>query len=582
LIGIERKTEVLGSGAFTTVSAEWDPLLGHAVAVKELNSPFAQSEAFVRAFLAKARRLFDLDHEHVLAVYRVDTSRQAPAVVRELAGETLESTTVAGPVSPARAEEILGQALLGLQAMHERNLIHGAIKPQNLFLFGDRVKIGDFGLASLPGTPTAPMNRYMPPEVLRGEAAVPASDLYSLGLVVYELLLGKTRFEQLARGELAPLHELVPGVPAALSSAVEQMTRRAVAYRVGEAKQVLGLLGASSSQGTPSSPPLFTGLSSLNARLRPAVPKPALDVKKLKRGLAIALAVVLAGLAISTILFLRSQSPSGGSVTAPKTDPAKPAADTSPNGPAATAAEVPPEAAPPATTDPEDSPVVDSSVPLSAEPPSVPTAPRQVPVKTAIPTPATAPLQNQRDASAIVSETPVPSQASDDAAPEKRIPSGREVIFELEPSRYNLGTIHKGQRAYVDLDAVYTDLPERHDHLPCIQTAISDRDKNGTISFDLSRNARVYIGHDRSIKRKPAWLREFHPTDETWSVLARDAEGSLSTMIYFDVYTRSYPAGVVSLGPNMENRLFSMVRSLGVKYLGKGEPGMYLVCVDAR
>jgi serine/threonine protein kinase len=219
--------------------------------------------------------------------------------------------------------------------MHERNLIHGAIKPQNLFLFGDRVKIGDFGLASLPGTPTAPMNRYMPPEVLRGEAAVPASDLYSLGLVVYELLLGKIRFEQLARGELAPLHELVPGVPAALSSAVEQMTRRAVAYRVGEAKQVLGLLGASSSQGTPSSPPLFTGLSSLDARLRPAVPKPALDVKKLKRGLAIALAVVLAGLAISTILFLRSQSPSGGSVTAPKTDPAKPAADTSPNGPAA-------------------------------------------------------------------------------------------------------------------------------------------------------------------------------------------------------------------------------------------------------
>jgi hypothetical protein len=102
------------------------------------------------------------------------------------------------------------------------------------------------------------------------------------------------------------------------------------------------------------------------------------------------------------------------------------------------------------------------------------------------------------------------------------------------------------------------------------------------MSFDLSRNARVYIGHDRSIKRKPAWLRGFHPTDETWSVLARDAEGSLSTVLYFDVYTRSYPAGVVSLGPNMESRLFSMVRSLGGKYLGKGEPGMYLVCVDAR
>jgi serine/threonine protein kinase len=573
LIGIERKTEVLGSGACTTVSAEWDPLLGHSVVIKELNSPFAQNEAFARAFLAKAERLFDFEHENVLAIYRVDAGRRAPAFIREIAEETLEAAVLAGPLPPARVEEILRDALLGLRAMHARGMVHGAVKPRNLFQCGDRVKIGDFGMTGVPGAPPAAINPYMAPELLRGEAATPASDLYALGIAAYELLLGRARFEQLSRVDLPPLDGLLPGVPRPLALAVEQMTRKAAAYRAAGADQVLAALGVSDSAGTRGSAFSATGTSALDARLRPEAPKPVLDTRKLKRIVAIAVAVLLVVLVVSATFFLRNQNPEGHGAV-PKTAPAKPGTSAQPQG------------QPPAlqTTAPAAPPVVGGS-------PSVPTAPSQAPPQTATSakhpsSPATTMpqpvIQLHGNGNANVEETPTPSKAAEAAPPPKRIPLGREVIFDIQPSSYQLGTIHSGQRAYMDLEAVYTDLPERHDRLPCIETAVADRDKDRTMSFDLSRDARVYVGHDHSIKRKPNWLREFHPTDETWSVLMGSIGGSAGEVHYYDVYTRSYPAGVVNLGPNMENRLLSTFRSLGGRFLGKGEPGMYLVCVDAR
>lgn len=578
MIGIERKTELLGSGVYSTVSAEWDPLLGHAVAVKELHGPLAQNEAFARAFLAKAERLFDLEHEHVLTVFRVDGSRQAPAFVREIADDTLEAASLAGPLPPARVEEILRQALLGLRAMHARGVIHGAVKSRNLFFqCGDQVKIGDFGVTDVPGAPPAAMSSYLAPELLRGEPASPASDLYALGITAYELLLGRARFEQLSRLDLPPLDELLPGLPRTLSLGVEQMTRKSVAYRAAGADQALAALGVLEADGTRSSSSPATGISALDARLRPEAPKPVVDVQKVKWIVAGAAAILLVAFGVVATVFLRGQSFTGVSAVAPKAAPAKPGPSPQP----------PPAAAPQAAAMTTQEPTQGTAGPVS-----VPTAPPQTlpkpapPPQTASKEPASAPQTKPQPGSDLqpTNQTVEEEQAPQEA-PAKKMPIAREIIQGLQPSRYGLGALHSGQRAYVDLDAVYSDVPWQRDRIPCIQTAVADREGQGTLSFELSRDARVYVGHDRSIKRKPSWLQDFHPTGETWSVLVRNAGSSGdagSAVIYFDVFTRSYPTGTVSLGPNMGTGLFSRFKSLSKQLLGRGEPSMYLVCVDPR
>ncbi len=576
MIGIERKTEFLGSGAYSTVSAEWDPLLGHAVAVKELSSPFAQNEELSRVFLAKAERLFDLEHEHVLEIYRVDVSRQAPAFVREIAEGTLEAAVLAGPLPPARVEEVLRQTLLGLRAMHARGVIHCVVKPSNLFQCGDRVKVGDFGMMGVPGAPPAAVSPYVAPELLRGEAASPASDLYALGIAAYELLLGRARFEKISRLDLPPLDELLPGVPKPLALAVEQMTRKALAYRTPDADQALAALGALEASGARGASPLSgTGTSALDARLRPEAPKPVVDVQKIKWIVASAAAVLLVAFGVAATIFLRGQSFTGVSEVAPKAAPAKPGPSPQP----------PPAAAPQAAATTAQAPTTQGTAGST----SVPTAPPQTQPKpapspqAAAKEPASAPQTKPQPGSDLQpTNQTVEEEQPPQEAPAKKMPSAREIIQGLQPSRYALGALHSGQRAYVDLDAVYSDVPWQRDRIPCIQTAVADREGQETLSFELSRDARVFVGHDRSIKRKPSWLQGFHQTGETWSVLVRNAGDAGSAVLYFDVFTRSYPAGTVSLGPNMGTGLFSRFKSLGKQLLGRGEPSMYLVCVDPR
>jgi serine/threonine-protein kinase len=554
VIGTERKTEVLGSGAFSTVSAEWDSLLGHAVAVKEISSPFAQNEAFTRAFLAKARRLFDLDHEHVLAIHRIDLNRQAPALIRELGEETLETLLLAGPQSPEKAEEILRHALLGLRAMHARGVIHGAIKPQNIFRCGERFKIGDFGV---DGAPPSALSRFAAPESLRGEPAAAGSDLFSLGMVVYALLLGKERFEQLSRIDLAPVDELVPGSSRPLAAAVEQMTRKALAYRAASVDQILETLNAAGVTATSSVPPTL-GMTALDARLRPEAPKPTLDIEKLKVILAILAAVLVVGLGVWAFLYLRGQAPSEHPALATPPVAAKPETSAQPAGPAPVSPAVSKDGATP-STQPEGSTAVPTApVQESAKPPTFP---------------APAPPQNT---GAVISQAPegppTPSPASEETTPAKKIPSAGVLIHELRPGFYTLGSLHSGQRAYMDFDAVFADVPGRHDRLPCI------RYKDGGISFELTQDAKVYIGHDETIKRKPGWLQSFQRTGDSWSALARDAAGS--EVLKFDVYERSYRKGSVNLGPNTEKET-SLFKNFG-KIVGKREPGMYLVCIDPQ
>lgn len=270
-----RKGEALGWGPVTTVFRGWDELLDRPVAIKELTGSFADHAPFVRAFFLQAQRLADLAHPHVLATYSIEPNRRPPALYRELANETLAHQLVEGPLEVEEIPRLLRHVLAGLGAMHQRELLHRAIKPDNLFRVGDSYKIGDFGLLPIEGAPpVAPRhNRYIAPES-GTEAEGPSSDLYSLGLTIYELVLGTANFQQMITGLIAarfdaseegaestadqvwknfsesgatmlpPLHEVKAGLPVPLSAVLQKLVAASPGERYRNCREVEAALSS--------------------------------------------------------------------------------------------------------------------------------------------------------------------------------------------------------------------------------------------------------------------------------------------------------------------------------------------------
>ena len=273
---IHRKGQALGWGSFATVFRGWDELLDRQVAIKELIPPFSRHDAFARAYLGQALRMVDLTHPHVLAIYGVEANRTPPILTREIASETLGHQLLEGPIPVETALRVLRHSLAGLGAIHARDLLHSAIKPENLFVCGEIYKIGDFGIRPVEGGPPFPSRslRYAAPEMQSASEDLGfCSDLYSLGVVLHELLLGSIRLEKLLEESLhlnedpegidnlgsesdriwelfhrssAPLpalHEVESTIPVALSLVLQKMAAKVPSVRYGNAREVLAALG---------------------------------------------------------------------------------------------------------------------------------------------------------------------------------------------------------------------------------------------------------------------------------------------------------------------------------------------------
>jgi hypothetical protein len=272
---IYRKGEVLGWGTVAVVYRGWDELLDRSVAIKELKQPFAGNEPFSRAFRAQALKMLDISSRYVLATHSVDVDRSTQAVIRELAGETVGQRNFQGPMDPETVMRLLRQVLAGLDALHAREVVHCAVKPENIFVFGEDYKIGDFGLLPMEGTPTPPLSRYRyssPEQIREPDEVGKSSDVYSLGVVAYELILGPLRLEQVVEeilrelgGEadrqphfhasgldLPPIHELEPAVPAALSLTLQKMVCKDLSSRFANCKKVLASLGMAAPAELPT------------------------------------------------------------------------------------------------------------------------------------------------------------------------------------------------------------------------------------------------------------------------------------------------------------------------------------------
>jgi hypothetical protein len=232
--------EPLGHGGMADVWAARDLRLRRDVAVKFLGPGVATRADGKARFEAEARSAASLNHPNIVTVYDSGEHDGSPFLVMErLPGRTLADEIAEGPLDPERALSVAGDVLAALEAAHDAGIVHRDIKPANVLLCPDgTAKVADFGIAKassevdvttgrvILGTPA-----YLAPERLAGRPATPASDLYSVGVLLYEALSGRAPFEgpspvavaNAVQSDLPPaLTELRPELPGNLTAAVER------------------------------------------------------------------------------------------------------------------------------------------------------------------------------------------------------------------------------------------------------------------------------------------------------------------------------------------------------------------------
>lgn len=210
-----RIVKKIGAGGMGEVYSAEDTRLNRKVAVKLLPTEFAKDEDRLRRFEQEARATSALNHPNILTVYDIGKYEDAPFIVAELLeGEELRERLNEGAISQRKAIEYAQQIVGGLSAAHEKGIIHRDLKPENIFITtDDRVKILDFGLAKLlekidaahgsedatkkamtnPGVVMGTVS-YMSPEQARGAAVDHRSDIFSFGVILYEMLSGQKPF----------------------------------------------------------------------------------------------------------------------------------------------------------------------------------------------------------------------------------------------------------------------------------------------------------------------------------------------------------------------------------------------------
>jgi serine/threonine-protein kinase len=231
--------QIVGSGGMATVYRAHDRLLERAVALKILHEQFTQDPDALERFGREARAVAQLAHPNIVTVIDRGEDGGRPYIVFEyIGGENLKQLVAReGPLPVATVIEIGIQVARALEAAHDRGVVHRDIKPQNVLLADEgRAKVTDFGIArarntegmTLTGTIMGTSD-YIPPEQARGETAGEAGDVYSLGVVLFELLTGRVPYEgdnavavamRHVNDPVPSVHELRPDVPPRLDALV--------------------------------------------------------------------------------------------------------------------------------------------------------------------------------------------------------------------------------------------------------------------------------------------------------------------------------------------------------------------------
>ena len=272
-----RVLERLGAGGMGEVFRAEDVKLGRPVALKFLPTDLVGDEAAVKRFLWEARSLSALNHPNICTIYEVDEYQGRPFIAMELLeGQPLHHYVGGKPLRSATLVDLAAQIADGLDAAHVQGLLHRDIKPANIFVTPrGQAKILDFGLAKLAHqaqsrdavlgsgahaprelttTPGITMGTiaYMSPEQARGEALDARSDLFSLGLVLYEMATGRQTFsgnttavifDSILNRDPVPPGELNPDLPIELDRIISKAIEKDCRFRYQSASDLRADLG---------------------------------------------------------------------------------------------------------------------------------------------------------------------------------------------------------------------------------------------------------------------------------------------------------------------------------------------------
>ena len=206
----------IGEGGMANVYLAIDTILNRKVAVKVLRGDLANDEKFVRKFQREASAASNLDHPNIVGIYDVGEDNGIYYIVMEyIEGQTLKSLIKRrGSLTLLEVIDIMTQLTNGIAHAHANGIIHRDIKPQNVLILDDGlVKIADFGIAqALNSNELTQTNsvmgsvHYLPPEQANGTGSTFQSDIYSLGILMYELIIGKVPFKGDNAVEIAIKH----------------------------------------------------------------------------------------------------------------------------------------------------------------------------------------------------------------------------------------------------------------------------------------------------------------------------------------------------------------------------------------
>jgi beta-lactam-binding protein with PASTA domain/tRNA A-37 threonylcarbamoyl transferase component Bud32 len=249
----------IAQGGMAIVYRGHDRQLDRTVAIKVPRPELARDRAFSEQFRREARAAARLSHPNVVAVYDSGEERGLPWIVMEhVSGQTLRGLLDAqGRLDPETTAELLGPVADALDHAHHAGIVHLDVKPENVLLASEAVKVADFGLVRAAaqrghGQALAATVHYCAPEVLRGGVVDGRADVYALGVVAWECLVGRPPFggdqasvvQQHLRGRVPPPSSRLQGVPEPFDAAVLRATDPDPARRFLRASDFAAAIGA--------------------------------------------------------------------------------------------------------------------------------------------------------------------------------------------------------------------------------------------------------------------------------------------------------------------------------------------------